>query len=259
MHGDPLKLLLKEERHRRILELLRSQGKVLAGDLVTTLAVSADTIRRDLRQLDDSGDLMRVHGGALNRLPNTPSYLERVEQRVEANAAIGIVGASLIQSGQTIFMDGGATTLQVARAIPSELLVTVVTNSPALAIEMASHKAANVILVGGTLLKESQVATGAEAVEQVSRFRADLLFLGACALHRKQGITVPSLEEAPLKRAMLQCAKAAIGMATAERLNAVAPYVVGPVEKLRYLIVDSSADLDLLRKYRKLGIEVLSV
>ena len=154
-------------------------------------------------------------------------------------------------------MDGGTTTIQVVRALPADLAVTVITNSPPLAVELAGHRTARVIVIGGSLVKESLVSAGADAAEQVSRFRADLFFLGTCALHRKQGITVPILEEAAVKRAMLQGATATVGLATAEKLNSVASYVVGPVEKLRYLVVDREADPDLLRKYKKLGIEIL--
>jgi DeoR/GlpR family transcriptional regulator of sugar metabolism len=250
--------MLKEERHRRILHLLRTDGEILAGNVVRALGVSEDTIRRDLQELDLKGDLQRVHGGAVSRLPNSPPYSERIAQRTESKTAIGSLAATLIRPGQTVFMDGGTTTLHVARALRPDLNVTVVTNSPPLAVELAGHQAVKVILIGGTLQKESLVVTGAEAALQVSQFRADLFFLGTCALHRKQGITVPSLEEAQVKRAMLQYATATVGVATADKLNTVAAHVVGPVEKLRYLIVEGKADPDLLRKYRKLGIEVLT-
>ncbi len=250
--------MLKEERHRRILNLLGSNGKVIAADLCEQLHVSEDTVRRDLQELDENGQIMRVHGGALSRLAHTPPYAERRTQRLEAKSAIGRAAAGLVRQGQVLFMDGGTTTLQVARSLPKSLKATVITNSPPLALDLGEHAALEVILLGGKLLKESQVVVGAETVEQILRFRADLLFLGTCAIHPKQGVTVPHLEEAYVKRAMIAHAAVTIGVATAEKLNTVEPYVVAPVTGLSHLVTEASANAGLLKKYRGLGVSVIT-
>ena len=249
--------MLKEERQRQIVRLLDTEGKVVAADLCSRLGVSEDTIRRDLWELDADGKIMRVHGGALSRRAETPSYTERGSLRVEAKSAIGRAAAALVKPGQLLFLDGGTTTVQVARSIPKTYRLTVVTNSPPIAAEMAEHQEVDIILLGGRLLRESQVVVGQETVEQIQRFRADLLFLGTCAIHPTAGITIPHLEEAPVKRALLACASNAVALATAEKLDTVAQYVVAPVEKLTYLVTEAAGE-PMLKKYRELGITVLT-
>lgn len=251
-------MVLKEERQRQIIDLLSNEGKVIAAELCARLGVSEDTIRRDLWELDAEGKIMRVHGGALSRTRQTPSYAERRSLQVEAKSAVGRTAAALIKPGQLLFLDGGTTTLQVARSIPKNYRLTVVTNSPPIATELSDHDAVDIILLGGKLLKESQVVVGQETVEQIERYRADLLFLGTCAIHRKVGITIPHLEEAPVKRALIECANKTVAVATAEKLNTIAPYVVAPVEELSYLVTEASAGELILKKYRKLDITVLT-
>src|SRR6266700_1564610 len=109
--------MLKEERQSLILENLRSQGKVLASALSEILNVSEDTIRRDLKELAESGILQRVHGGAMLRLPNM-AYRERREQATTAKIEIARAAIQLIRNGQVIIMDGGTTTLQVVQCLP---------------------------------------------------------------------------------------------------------------------------------------------
>jgi DeoR/GlpR family transcriptional regulator of sugar metabolism len=250
--------MLKQERQRQIVELLGAEGKLIAAELSSRLGVSEDTIRRDLWELDAEGKIMRVHGGALSRLPQTVPYTERKGLQVEGKSAVGRAAAALVKSGQLLFLDGGTTTLQVARSIPKSFRLTVVTNSPPIAAELNEHPSVEIILLGGRLLKESQVVVGQETVEQIQQFHADLLFLGTCAIHRKAGITIPHLEEASVKRALMQCAIDAVVVATADKLNTTAPYVVAPVEDLSYLVTEASAGEPVLKKYRKLGITVLT-
>jgi DeoR/GlpR family transcriptional regulator of sugar metabolism len=248
--------MLKEERQRQIVELLGTEGKLIAAELCSRLGVSEDTIRRDLWELDAEGKVMRVHGGALSRLPQAVSYAERRSLHVEGKSAVGRVAASLVKDGQLLFLDGGTTTLQVARYIPKSCRLTVVTNSPPVAAEFNEHPAVEIILLGGRLLKESQVVVGQETVEQIQQFHADLVFLGT--IHRKAGITIPHREEASVKRALMQCATKAVVVATADKLNTTAPYVVAPVEEISYLVTEASAGEPVLKKYRKLGITVLA-
>lgn len=249
--------MLKEERQRHILDLLRQTGKVLASEVSRELLVSEDTVRRDLQELDQEGKLHRVHGGALPRTADASRYSIRKEQAIEAKAAIGRAAAQLVQNGQTVFMDGGTTTLQVARSLASNLQATIITNSPPIAIELAEHPSVDVVLIGGRLMKEGQVVVGSEAMEQIRLYRTDLLFLGTCAIHAEVGLSVPHAEEAPVKRAMLAAAAQTVGLATADKLDTTAPCIVGPVSALAYLVVNGEADEEVLVRYRRLDVTVI--
>src|SRR3954454_884585 len=109
--------MLTDERRALILDRLRTHGRVLAADLTADLAVSSDTVRRDLRELDEAGLLRRVHGGALPRHGDASPFATRQRRAPEAKASIARRAAELVCDGQIVVLDGGTTTLQLARAL----------------------------------------------------------------------------------------------------------------------------------------------
>ncbi len=110
--------MLKEERQQIIMETLRRDGKIIAADLSTAINVSEDTIRRDLRDLANAGLIQRVHGGALLRSPAGANYKERQYMSGDAKMAIARAAVTLVQNRQVIILDGGTTTLEIARRLP---------------------------------------------------------------------------------------------------------------------------------------------
>jgi DeoR/GlpR family transcriptional regulator of sugar metabolism len=249
--------MLSAERRQHILSALQRDGKVLASELSAALHVSEDTIRRDLRELADAGLLQRVHGGALPSSPAAASYAVRQRQSSSAKAEIAQVASQLVRNGQVIILDGGTTTLQVAQRLPADLHATVITNSPPIAVALAEHPNVEVIIIGGRLYKASLVAIGAVVVETLRSIRADLCMLGVCSLHPEVGISVPDLEEAHVKRAMISGAAEVVALASAEKLGTASPYVVGPLSELTHLVTERSVPGETLAPYRALGITVV--
>jgi len=249
--------MLKEERQQQILESLRQDGKVLASELSQRLQISEDTVRRDLRELGDSGLLLRVHGGALPRSPAMAPYATRRAQSPAAKAAIAAAAARLVRPGQVVILDGGTTTLQVAAHLPRDLVATVITNSPPIAVALADHPCVEVILTGGRLLKTSLVTVGTATVETLRGIRADILFLGVCSLHPDVGISTTDLEEAYIKRAMIASAAEVVALAAAEKLGTAAPYVVGPLAQLTHLVTEASVPAEVLAPYRAAGLTLV--
>ncbi|GAB4190802.1 MAG: DeoR/GlpR family DNA-binding transcription regulator [Roseiflexaceae bacterium] len=250
-------IVLTAERRQFILDQLRRDGKVLASELSSALAVSEDTIRRDLRELAEAGLLQRVHGGALPRSPALASYAVRQGQAPQAKAAIAQAALQLLRNGQVLLLDGGTTTLQMAQHLPYDLQATVVTNSPPIAEALAEHPRAEVVLIGGRLFKQSRVVVGAAAVEAIRSMRADLCFLGVCSLHPEVGISVTDLEEAHTKRAMIAVSAEVVALADSEKLGTVAPYVVGPICELTQIITDQCVPETTLAPYRNQGVAIL--
>jgi DeoR/GlpR family transcriptional regulator of sugar metabolism len=250
-------MMLTDERRELILERLRVQGRVLAADLVDQFQVSADTIRRDLRELDDVGALRRVHGGALPRRGDTDPLPVRARRAPEAKASIARRAAQLVANGDVVILDGGTTTLEVARALPSNLSASVVTNSLPIALALADHAGIELIMIGGNLRARSRVTVGAAAVAAFERVRADVLFLGVCGLHPEIGITVEDAEEREGKRAMIAGAAEVVGLADQDKLGTALPFVVEPLTAVTKLVTDAS-DERVLAPYRALGIELLS-
>lgn len=255
---DASAALLPEERRRLITERLATEGRVFAADLCRLLRVSEDTVRRDLRELDEAGQLRRVHGGALPRAQAPLSHQAREGLRQPAKQALAQVAAGLVRSGQVIFIDGGTTTLEVARVLPRELRATVITVSPPVALALAGHPGIEVRLVGGRLHPEALTVVGAETVEALRQVRADLCLLGVCSLHIEAGITTSIAEEAATKRAMIQSSAETVAVVTADKLGTLSPFVVAPVERLATLVTEAAAPEATLAPFQKLQLRVVT-
>jgi DeoR/GlpR family transcriptional regulator of sugar metabolism len=249
--------MLAAERRHAILDRLRSDGKVVAAELSASLAVSPDTVRRDLSELADAGLLRRVHGGALPPTVGAQTYTVRSEQAPEAKAAIAQATSALLRPGQVILLDSGTTTLEVARRLPLGLEATVITNSPPIAVALAEHPTVDVTVLGGMLDKEARAIVGAATIETLRSIRADVLVLGVCSLHPDVGITVNALEESYVKRAMIANAAEVVAVSSGDKLGSAGPYVVGPLDELTHLVTEDSVPPAQLAPYRALGIEVV--
>jgi DeoR/GlpR family transcriptional regulator of sugar metabolism len=249
--------LVKEERLNWILDQLTREGKVLATDLTAALGVSEDTIRRDLRELASLSRVRRVHGGALRSSPVALNYAIREKQSVPQKKSIARAAARLIEDGAVVFMDGGTTNVHVAESLPVNLTATVITNSIPVAMILSDHASVEVVLIGGRVLRSSRVALGPEAVDAIRSYRADLFLLGTCSLDLHAGITVPHLDEAPVKRAMIASAARVVGLVTAEKLGTAMACVVGPVSELDAIVTEHDTASDLLEPYLQAGIQVI--
>jgi DeoR/GlpR family transcriptional regulator of sugar metabolism len=250
-------LVLTAERRQTILDELRRHGKVVAIELSSALAVSPDTVRRDLQELAEAGLLRRVHGGALPPAVGARPYATRRAQAPAAKAAIARATCRLLHSGQVIVLDAGTTTLEVARHLPAELRATVVTNSPPIAVALAEHPNVEVTVLGGRLEKDARATVGAATVEALRAIRADVLVLGVCSLHPDIGITVSDLEESYVKRAMIANAAEVVAVSSADKLGSAGQFVVGPLEELTHLVTERACPEAELDRYRSHGVEVV--
>ena len=249
--------MLTAERRQVILARVERAGRVVSSELVTSLGVSEDTVRRDLSDLSEQGLLRRVHGGALASAPATSSFTQRLEVSHEEKAALAEAALPMLVGARVIVLDGGTTNLELARRLPLLYDGTVVTNSPPIASVLANHPKAGVMLVGGRLLKDSQVAVGAAAVEAFHTVRADICVLGICSLHPDVGVTTADDEEAYVKRAMVACAGEVIALATADKLRTASQWVVAQLADIDHLVTDGSGELT--RPYTSAGIDVVTV
>lgn len=249
--------MLSAERRQLILEQLHREKKVLSSELSTVLNVSEDTIRRDLRELAELGLLQRVHGGALLPSPATASYADRQKQAPQEKEVIARAAAKLVRPGQIVILDGGTTTLQVARHLPLDLHATIVTNSPPISIALAEYPNIEVVMLGGQLYKKALVNVGAATIEALRMIRADLCLLGVCSLHPEIGISVTNLNEAHVKRAMISRAAEVVGLVTAAKLDTAASYVVESIQSLTYLVTAPTVTNEMLAPYKDLGLTIV--
>jgi DeoR/GlpR family transcriptional regulator of sugar metabolism len=248
--------MLKEERQHAIIERLGLAGKVVVTDLMGRFNVSEDTVRRDLNDLAALGLLQRVHGGALRRSP-APPYEQRVLEASTTRRALAEAAARLIHDGQVVLMDSGSSVLAVARSLPTSLHATIVTNSVPVATALIHHPDIEVQVLGGRLNKDAQAMVGIPVIEALRHFRADLCVLGVCSLHPDIGISMLDMEEAHVKRAMIEQAAEVVAVADVAKLGTAAPYVVGPLSDLTYLVTDAAIAPDVLTPYQEHGITVI--
>lgn len=249
--------MLASQRKDYLLKVLQTQGQIVAKDASQELQLSEDTIRRDLRELAAAGKLQRVHGGALPASPAVVDFAGRQQIASDAKVAIGRAAAQMIRRGQVVILDGGTTTLQIARHLPHDLQATVVTHSPTIAVALVEHPSVEVILLGGRLFKHSVVTVGAAAAEAVARIRADLYFMGVTGIHLKAGLSTGDLEESHMKRALRASAAETHVLASAEKIGTASPYVICPLADVDGIVADSAIPKKTLADYRKLGLSVL--
>jgi DeoR/GlpR family transcriptional regulator of sugar metabolism len=243
--------LLPDERERLILERLRAQGRVLASELAVEFNTSEHTVRRHLRDLADAGHCKRVYGGALLASPADRTASQRMEEAIDRKQRLAVCAASIVRPRQVVLLDAGSTNVAIAQALPDHADLTVITNSPEACLRMLDRPGFNVILVGGRISKDVAGAVGSIALLQIQQIKADLCFLGACALDPDEGIAAFDAEDAELKRAMVKASGLVAIAMTSEKLMTAAPFVVAPASAVDYLIVEADLSADRRRKLAK--------
>lgn len=262
MQSDSATLLeecLPEERQRRILERLGSEGRVLAAELARQFGASEDTIRRDLRELAAAGLCRRVYGGALPLSAASGPLVERArvmpaEKRRLGETVAGLL--SMLAAGQTVFVDAGSTNLAAVRALPDDMRMTLVTNFPGVAAEAAGREGIEVVMIGGTVDKRTGGAFGARALRDVAELRPDVYLLGACALDAVAGVAVFGFEEAEFKRQLAAQARRVIGAVTSDKLGTGAPFSVGPARMFHDVVLEADAPDEQAAALLAIGVEV---
>ena len=249
---------LPEERRQQILKILTAEGKVTVPGLAERLSASVDTIRRDLKELENGGSLTRVHGGALPRSPNTSSYRVRQSQNRPAKQAIAIEACKLIQPDQVVFIDGGTTALEVVRHLPIDIHLTIVTASPPVMGVVAQYPFVKAIMLGGTLDPASMTVVGSSALEALSLIQADVCILGICSLDIEFGMTTIGYEESKIKSLMVSNSSEVIAVTTAAKLGTAAPFKVASIEHLTHIVTESSATKEQVTPFIDAGIDVIT-
>lgn len=231
--------MLVSERRELLLSRLRADGKLVARDLALELGISEDSVRRDLRDLAGAGLCQRVYGGAVPVSRALVDYQTRTGVEPESKRLVAAHAVGLIRDGHRVILDGGTTTLAVARALPLDLRATVITHSPTIASALVPHPSVEILLLGGRIYKHSAVACGAFTVEAAAGVTADLFLLGVTGVHPEHGLTTGDPEEAAMKRALSARAAETFVLASNEKLGAVSPYKVLELADVAGVVTES--------------------
>ncbi len=261
LHKKPR--LLVEERRRRIRELLESQERVRVEELVERFHVSAVTVRGDLDALSQAGLILRSHGGALRRDESRDDLPIPVKETLHHAEKVRIAQAAvkMIRDGETILLDSGTTTAEIARQIKFRPFrsLNVITNALNVAMELAAMPSLRVIMVGGILRHMSFSLAGPHAEQTLRALHADRLFLGVDGLDPEIGLMTPDVLEAQLNATMIQIAREVVVVADSSKFERRSVSVIAKLESVHKLVTDSGAPPQLLAALKARNIEVIVV
>lgn len=251
---------LAPERHDRIATLVHQQGAVRVDELSREIGVSAATIRRDLESLEQQGRVRRVHGGAVridSRLDelifeDKTTVATREKQRIAEKAL------TLVREGETVYLDGGSTLLEVARLLRDRPDVTVVTNSLRAASELAGQ-GPRLILAGGELRRRSQTLVGSLTRRLLETLHVDKAFMGTMGMTLEEGLTTTDPNEAFTKELIMQRAEQVVLLMDSSKAGKVSFAHAGAIDDVDVIISDSAFPTKLARPIKKLGVIVYTV
>jgi DeoR/GlpR family transcriptional regulator of sugar metabolism len=244
------------ERQQLILERLTQEGRVLAPELAREFATSEDTIRRDLRLLTRSGLCQRTYGGAVRTSPASGDFVERQKLERERKMAIARTAVGLIKPGQCIFLDSGTTNLEIAKVLPMNAKIALVTNAPSIALAAMGRTGVTTIVIGGQIDNSTSGAIGARAIRDIGTQSFDLCFLGVCALSVKQGLCGFNFEDVEFKKALIAQSKVIAAAVTSDKLETAAPFQIVRLDKIDHLILEEDGDQKTIRRLKQPGLSI---
>ena len=249
------------DRRSSIIEILNKRGKIYVDDLSKAFHVSDVTVRNDLKILEQEGFLRRIHGGALKSEP--VAFDQNLDEKQRKHTAekrkIGVYAARLVHSGETIFVDSGTTTGEMAKNIKGVCDVTVITNALNIAAELATHDGVEVVVTGGVLRKRSCSFVGPHAEHTVSEYFGDKLFLGVDGISLQYGVTTPNSLEAQVNRMMVERVNEVIVVADSSKFNRHSRSLIITLDRIHKLITDPGVSEQDAAALRSMNIEVVVV
>ncbi|HKL42428.1 MAG TPA: DeoR/GlpR family DNA-binding transcription regulator [Clostridia bacterium] len=251
--------MFAEERLEAIENEVLRKGKVKVNDLAKKFNVSKATIRRDLTELETIGILKRTHGGAVpqSHTKTELSYLEKEDQLLNEKEKIGKYAAVFIKAGDTIALDSGTTTIQIAKSIDVED-ITIITNSIKIANLLSKKNKIEVILTGGLLRQNTLALVGPLAEESVNHFNIDKAFLGANGITPDGGFTTPNIVEANIKKTFIKNSERVFFVCDHSKVYKKSFAKIAQMSEVDGLIIDRINEVTL-KEFEKKGLNVLLI
>ena len=251
------------QRRQQIGRMLKERGSVQVPDLAEQYDVSTVTIRKDLRFLEMQGIATRSYGGAIRKetiqVETEIAIDHKQTLHAEEKMCIGRAAAELIQPGDSIILDSGSTTIQIAANLKDKEDVTIVTNGLNVVNELSRFEQLNVMLLGGTLRRKNMSFFGSHAENTLKDLHVDKLFLGVDGFHMERGITTHFEAEALLNRVMCKVASEIIVVTDSSKFGHVCLHKILEPSGVSKVVTDKNIPGDYLEGMRRLGIEVILV
>jgi DeoR/GlpR family transcriptional regulator of sugar metabolism len=257
--AEPPAGLLSEPRRRRILEWIQEEGAARVRDLAVAFKVSEATIRQDLERLEQEGQITREHGGAF--LKSDPAQVGNMtlhhQENMEQKRKIGACAADLVSDGETIILDAGTTTTEIALKLVERRNLTVITNALNIAIILGAVPGNAVHMPGGQFKAPTLSLSGDKSVEYFRNIFAAKLFLATAGVAIDAGLTYPSFADLQLKEAMIKAASHVYLVADSSKINKSSFTRLGSLDVIHSFITDSGISSADAAAFRGVGIDVI--
>ncbi len=250
--------LIPAERHELIVNLLRERGLVTVAELRGLLRVSEITVRRDLDLLERRGVLERTHGGAMStrRVPTEPPYAQKNEARLAEKIAIGRAAAALVESGDTLLVNSGSTTLQVIRSLRASGLRVVTSNAGA--VNQPGPSDVEIVLIGGVYRPQSNSLVGPLASLSLEQLYGSKAIIGVDGISSKYGLSTPVHLEAEIAKLMIARTRGpVIVVADHTKVGAVSNFVTSRIEEVDILVTDTGFEEEYRSELESAGVEIV--
>lgn len=255
--------MLIEERKTRILEYTAEHGSIKIQEICAMFGISDMTARRDLNDLNRKGLVRRIHGGAVANLGRSyePGFQTRSMKNELNKKAIGIKAAELIYDGDSISLDVGTTTLEVAQQLAEKRNLTILTNCLQIANLLVGTLSlevdARLIITGGIVRPRELSMIGNIPQDVYSNYHTDKAFIGIGGISLENGLTEYNIEDSQIKKVLLQNSLEKIIVADSSKFGVTTFNSVGPIEAIDTIVTDSDAPEHLVKAIRNLGINVI--
>lgn len=251
--------LLAESRRTKILEWLQEEGNARVSDLSSSFGVSEATIRQDLGKLENDGHVTREHGGAFLR--SVPKQVQSMSlqhaENMNAKQKIGRLAASLVEESETIIIDAGTTTTEMAKCLEDRANLNAITNALNIALMLGANPTNTIHMPAGQFKAPTLSLSGEKSGEFFDGVFAEKLFLATSGISFQAGLTYPSMSDLYVKRAMHEVSNNTFLLADSSKIGKTSLLSLGPISMVGTLITDKGISGDAKKRFEDIGIDVL--
>jgi len=252
-------MMLAEQRRLKILELLQEEGSARVSYLSKTFGVTEPTIRQDLEKLDAEGYIVREHGGAfLKSIPQQVGSLSlQHQENMDRKVRIGRKAVEFIQDWDSIIIDSGSTTTEVAKNLADKHHLKIITNAINIALILGSQPSVELLVTGGEFKAPTLSLTGEKAANFFRQLHVDKLFLATAGISWEAGLTYPGLSDLPVKKAMIDSASEVYLVADSTKIGKASFASLGGLDLINYFITDNGIEDRDKELFEEKGVKVI--
>jgi len=249
-----------KERRAQILHKLEDNPDINVTSLSNEFGVSEVTIRKDLNELKRKNLITRIRGGAIRHVETESNNDVEIDKKrlfhYKEKKSIGRLAASLINENETILIDSGSTTLELAKNLDGFENLTIITNALNIATELAKYKRFNIIMLGGFIRGASLSTVGSIAESILKIFYCDKLFLGVDSISIDKGLSTTNIEEANINQTMMSISKQTIAIFDSSKFNKRNFAFIAPIDKIDVIVTDDNITREQKTQIKALDIQL---